>query len=73
MVEKRTFRFSGSHLEKSKNETEKWDAPFFTINTTLIERSDGMQDIFYIVVTVVFFVVAAAFALGCEKLEKEEK
>jgi hypothetical protein len=37
-----------------------------------MERSDGMQDIFYIVVTVVFFVVAAAFARGCAKLEKEE-
>jgi hypothetical protein len=32
-----------------------------------------MQDIFYIVVTVVFFVAAAAFARGCEHLEKEEK
>jgi hypothetical protein len=32
-----------------------------------------MQDILYIVVTVVFFVVAAAFTRGCEKLEKEEK
>jgi hypothetical protein len=32
-----------------------------------------MQDIFYIVITVVFFAVAAAFTRGCEKLEKEEK
>jgi hypothetical protein len=39
----------------------------------LIERSDGMQDIFYVVVTVVFFVVSAAFMRGCERLEKEEK
>jgi len=31
------------------------------------------MDIFCIVVTVVFFVVAAAFARGCENLEKEEK
>ena len=31
-----------------------------------------MQDIFYIVVTVVFFVGAAAFVRGCAKLEKEE-
>ena len=31
-----------------------------------------MHDIFYIVATVVFFVVAAAFARGCAKLEKEE-
>jgi hypothetical protein len=32
-----------------------------------------MKDIFYMVITVVFFVVAAAFTRGCEKLEKEEK
>jgi hypothetical protein len=32
-----------------------------------------MQDIFYIAITVVFFVVAAALTRGCEKLEKEEK
>jgi hypothetical protein len=32
-----------------------------------------MQDIFYIIVTVVFFLVAAVFTRGCEKLEKEEK
>jgi hypothetical protein len=32
-----------------------------------------MQDIFYIVVTVVFFVVAAAFTRGCAKLEKKEE
>ena len=31
-----------------------------------------MQDIFYIVVTVIFFVGAAAFVRGCAKLEKEE-
>ena len=32
-----------------------------------------MQDLFYIVVIVAFFVVAAAFTRGCERLEKEEK
>ena len=31
-----------------------------------------MQDIFFIVVTVIFFVVGAAFTRGCERLEKEE-
>ena len=31
-----------------------------------------MQDIFYIAVIVVFFVVAVAFTRGCAKLEKEE-
>ncbi len=30
-----------------------------------------MQDIFYIVVTIVFFMVAVAFTRGCAKLEKE--
>jgi hypothetical protein len=32
-----------------------------------------MQDIFYIVITIIFFVLAAAFTYGCERLEKEEK
>jgi hypothetical protein len=31
MAEKGTFRFSGSHLEKSKNEAKKWDVPFFSM------------------------------------------
>ncbi len=31
-----------------------------------------MQDIFYIAVIVVFFVVAAVFTRGCAKLEKED-
>ena len=32
-----------------------------------------MQDLLYIAVTIVFFVVAATFTRGCERLEKEEK
>lgn len=32
-----------------------------------------MMDIFYIIMTVAFFVVCAAFVRGCERLEKEEK
>jgi hypothetical protein len=48
-------------------------SPFHFKNAALIERSDGMQDILFIGVTIVFFVVAAVFARGCEKLEKEEK
>jgi hypothetical protein len=31
-----------------------------------------MQDILYIIIPVVFFVIAAAFTRGCAKLEKEE-
>ena len=30
-----------------------------------------MWDIFFVILTILFFVIAAAFARGCEKLEKE--
>ncbi len=32
-----------------------------------------MQDALYIAVTIIFFVLAAALARGCESLEREEK
>jgi hypothetical protein len=31
-----------------------------------------MLDIFYVLITVFFFAVAAAFVRGCARLEKEE-
>jgi hypothetical protein len=31
-----------------------------------------MWDIFYIIVTLAFFALAAAFVRGCERLEKEK-
>jgi hypothetical protein len=32
-----------------------------------------MQDIFYIVIAVLFFVVAAAYVIGCDRLTGEIK
>ncbi len=31
-----------------------------------------MLDIFYVLITILFFAVAAAFVRGCARLEKEE-
>jgi hypothetical protein len=31
-----------------------------------------MTDLFYVVITILFFAVGAAFARGCEALEREE-
>jgi hypothetical protein len=36
-----------------------------------IEGSQIMQDVFYVVITILFFVVAAAFTRGCDKLSEE--
>jgi len=32
-----------------------------------------MRDIFYILITLIFFVVAASFTRGCDRLSKEEQ
>lgn len=41
------------------------------------KRQEGakitMHDLFFIVLSVIFFAVSAAFVRGCEKLENEEK
>jgi hypothetical protein len=36
-----------------------------------IEGSQIMQDVFYVVIAILFFAVAAAFTRGCDKLSEE--
>lgn len=42
------------------------------INVPSLLGGIGVADIFFVALIIVFFAVAAAFARGCEKIEKEQ-
>jgi hypothetical protein len=46
-------------------------SPSVKRSTIRIEGSQIMQDVFYVVITILFFAVAAAFTRGCDKLSEE--